>query len=157
MGSPTSPFEILRGDLADLLYQATRQDRNIDYRFGTTITEVVENSEEKVRVKLSNNKEEEYDLLVAADGQWSPIRKAVFPADAVQVINKGCYCVYATVPRTKADSDYWDIHQALALFILALTTMERFDSLLLPCPPPPLRSRLGIVPLAATIARPKWT
>ncbi|KAJ1030844.1 hypothetical protein NDA18_002074 [Ustilago nuda] len=113
VGSPTSPFEILRGDLADFLYQATRQDGNIDYLFATTITEVVENSEEKVRVKLSNSKEEEYDLLVAADGQWSPIRKAVFPTDAVQVINKGCYCVYATVPRTNADSDYWDIHQAL--------------------------------------------
>ncbi|SOV08614.1 related to 2-polyprenyl-6-methoxyphenol hydroxylase and related FAD-dependent oxidoreductases [Ustilago sp. UG-2017a] len=99
---------------SDLLYQATRQDRNIDYRFGTTITEVVENSEEKVRVKLSNNKEEEYDLLVAADGQWSPIRKAVFPADAVQVINKGCYCVSRTV-HTRPDN-----HGTLRFFI---TTM----------------------------------
>ncbi|KAJ1030431.1 hypothetical protein NDA16_001340 [Ustilago loliicola] len=111
--SLTSEFEILRGDLADLLYQATREDRNIDYRFGTTVTEVVENSEEKVKVKLSNGKEEEYDILVAADGQWSRIRKAVFDADTVQVVDKGCYSVYATVPRTEADSDYWDIYQAL--------------------------------------------
>lgn len=113
VGSPTSEFEILRGDLADLLHQATREDRNIDYRFGTTIAEVVENSEEKVRVRLSSGQEEDYDLLVAADGQWSRVRKEVFGADAVQVVDKGCYCVYGTIPRTKQDSDYWDIHQAL--------------------------------------------
>lgn len=119
VGSPTSPFEILRGDLADLLYRATQKDSNVEYRFSTTVSEVVENGEDKVKVKLSKEGEEkgeaveEYDILVAADGQWSRIRKEVLGTEGLKVVDKGCYCIYWTVPRTKDDSDWWEIHQAL--------------------------------------------
>lgn len=112
-GSPTAEFEILRGDLAEVLYKATKETSNIKYRFDTTVTQVLENSQEKVRVKLSTGHEEEYDILVAADGQWSRIRKEVFGEEAVTVVDKNCICVYATVPREKEDTDYWVIHQAL--------------------------------------------
>lgn len=119
LGSATSEFEILRGDLAELLYQATRDRLGINYRFGTTVTQVLENGQDKVWVKLSNGEQEEYDVLVAADGQWSRIRKEVFGAEAVQVVDKGCYAIYATVPREKQDDDYWQIYHALGSRIVA--------------------------------------
>ena len=112
-GSPTAEFEILRGDLADVLYRATKDEPNIDYRFGTTVTQVLENSAERVKVQLSTGETAAFDVLVAADGQWSRLRKEVFGDQAVTVVDKGCYCVYGTVPREKEDTDYWCIYQAL--------------------------------------------
>ena len=35
--SPTSEFEILRGDLARILYDSAKDLPNVDFRFGTTI------------------------------------------------------------------------------------------------------------------------
>lgn len=112
-GSPTSEFEILRGDLADVLYNAAKSLPDVEFNFGTTIEEVLENSQERVRVRLSSGDEQEYDILVAADGQWSRVRKQVFGEDAVTVVDKNCFCIYATVPREEEDNDYWCIYQAL--------------------------------------------
>ncbi|SPO20773.1 related to 2-polyprenyl-6-methoxyphenol hydroxylase and related FAD-dependent oxidoreductases [Ustilago trichophora] len=109
----TSDYEILRGDLAYVLHSATKDHPNIRYRFGTYVTQVLENSQDRVRVKLNSGEEEEYDILVAADGVWSSIRKQAFPEDMVQVINRNNFAIYGTVPRLKEDSDHWCIHQAL--------------------------------------------
>ena len=67
--SLTSEFEILRGDLAAVLYEATKDHPNVNYLFGTTIKEVVSNDDDTVKVELSNGEVPEFDLLVAADGQ----------------------------------------------------------------------------------------
>lgn len=112
-GSPTSEFEICRGDLAEILYDAAKDLPNVEFKFGTTITKVLENSEERVRVELSTGEQQEGDVLVAADGQWSRLRKEVFGEQAVNVVDRNCFCVYATVPREADDSDYWTIYQAL--------------------------------------------
>ncbi|SJX60242.1 uncharacterized protein SRS1_11556 [Sporisorium reilianum f. sp. reilianum] len=111
--SPTSEFEICRGDLAEILYDAARDLPNVEFMFGTTIASVLENSEERVRVQLSTGAQHECDVLVAADGQWSRLRREVFGEQAVTVVDKNCFCIYATVPREQEDSDYWEIYQAL--------------------------------------------
>lgn len=90
--SLSSEFEILRGDLATVLYEPTKNHPNVDYRFGTTVKQVLSNDEKAVRVELSNGEVEEFDILVAADGQWSRIRKECFPSESVTVVDKNMYC-----------------------------------------------------------------
>jgi 2-polyprenyl-6-methoxyphenol hydroxylase-like FAD-dependent oxidoreductase len=111
--SLTSEYEILRGDLAKILYTATKDFPNIKYVFGTTIDEVVSNSEDGVTVRLSDGKVRDFDLLVAADGQWSKVRKQCFPLDQVKAVDTGMYSVYYTVPRMPHDNDWWNIYVAL--------------------------------------------
>lgn len=109
----TSEFEILRGDLAKVLYEATKDHGNIEYLFATTIEEVVANDESNVRVALSNGSVQDYDLLVAADGQWSNVHKQVFPRELITVADKGLYTVYWTIPRIPADNAWWNIYHAI--------------------------------------------
>ncbi|EKG14483.1 Monooxygenase FAD-binding protein [Macrophomina phaseolina MS6] len=118
--SPTSEFEILRGDLSKVVYEATRDCPNVEYVFGITITKVVSNGQDSVKVELSNGEVREYGLLVAADGQWSRLRKQCFPADAVTVIDKRMYAVYWTIPRLPGDNDMWNIYHALGSRILSI-------------------------------------
>jgi 2-polyprenyl-6-methoxyphenol hydroxylase-like FAD-dependent oxidoreductase len=67
---------------------------------------VVEKCDFAVRVQLSRGEEEEYDVLVLADGQWSTLRKQVFGTDGLEAVDKNCCFVYFTVPRTDEDDDY---------------------------------------------------
>ncbi|KAF2807395.1 FAD/NAD(P)-binding domain-containing protein [Mytilinidion resinicola] len=111
--SLTSDFEILRADLAAILHEATKDLPNVKYLFGTMIKKVVSNDGDSVKVELSNGEVQDFDLLVAADGQWSKVRKQCFPPDSVNVIHKGNYVAYWTVPRLPIDNDWWNIYLAL--------------------------------------------
>ncbi|MCJ1475859.1 hypothetical protein MMC13_004523 [Lambiella insularis] len=104
----TSEFEILRGDLAAILHQATKDIPNFDYRFDTTIRRVVSNDDSTVKVELSYGEVQEFDLLVAADGQWSKVRKQCFSPEHVNVVHLGMYVVHLTIPRLSSDNDWWN-------------------------------------------------
>jgi NADPH-dependent 2,4-dienoyl-CoA reductase/sulfur reductase-like enzyme len=58
--SLTSEFEILRADLAAVLYGATKDHPNIRYVFGTTIKQVVSNSDDGVKVELIDGEVQEF-------------------------------------------------------------------------------------------------
>lgn len=116
----TSNIEILRGDLVAILYKTTRDHPNIHYHFGTTIKNVTTNDKDSVKVELSNGEVREYDLLVAADGQWSRLRKQSFTPDHVQVTDMGMYAAYWTVPRLQSDDDWWSIHVALRSRLISI-------------------------------------
>ncbi|OJD33600.1 fad-binding monooxygenase [Diplodia corticola] len=118
--SPTSEFEILRGDLAMVLHGAAKDHPHVDYLLGTTINKVVSNDDKSVKVELSNGEVQDYALLVAADGQWSRVRKQCFPAESVKVVDKGMYAVYWTLPRLPADNDWWNIYHALGSRIMSI-------------------------------------
>jgi 2-polyprenyl-6-methoxyphenol hydroxylase-like FAD-dependent oxidoreductase len=109
----TSEYEILRADLSRVLCNATANAKNVSYRFGTTVEEVLVNDRETVKVKLSDGSVAKYDLLVAADGQWSKVRRQCFEESDTTVIDKGMSVVYFTVPRTAEDNDLWNIYPAL--------------------------------------------
>jgi 2-polyprenyl-6-methoxyphenol hydroxylase-like FAD-dependent oxidoreductase len=109
----TSELEILRADLAAVLYNATKDNPGTEYLFGITVKQVISNDEKSVKVELSNGNVEEFDLLVAADGQWSKLRKQVFPREEITIIDKGMYAVYYTVPRKPDDNNWWNIYLAL--------------------------------------------
>lgn len=108
----TAATEILRGDLSLICYEASQKFPSVKYCFNTTIKQVLQNDGNIVKVETSNGDVQEYDLLVASDGQWSRVRKQCFPADSVQIVDKGMYAIYFTIPRTSEDNDWWNIYQA---------------------------------------------
>ncbi|MEV4551616.1 FAD-dependent oxidoreductase [Nonomuraea wenchangensis] len=68
-------FNILRGDIETVLYEAVADHTTI--RFGTTIT-AVEQDADTVHVTLSDGGTERADLLIGADGLHSATRALVF-------------------------------------------------------------------------------
>jgi len=118
--SLTSDFEILRGDLAKVLHGATKDHPNIKYLLGTTIAEVISNNDGSVKVRLSNGDVQEFDFLVAADGQWSKLRRQCFSAEDIEVVDKANYVAYWTVPRLPKDTDWWNIYISLHSRIISL-------------------------------------
>lgn len=63
--------EIVRGDLTRLLYERTA--RHACYRFGEHVTQI-----DGGRVRFSTGAEEEYELIVGADGLHSGVRALAF-------------------------------------------------------------------------------
>lgn len=118
--SATNEYEILRGDLAAIFYEATKDHPNIEYLFNTTVQTVLSNDSKSVKVRYSNNEEHTFDLLVAADGQWSPVRKQVFPASAITVRELGMYVAHWTVPRIASDDDWWNVFFGLGRRIVTI-------------------------------------
>jgi hypothetical protein len=70
-----SKLEILRGDVVDVLYQATKDQT--DYRFDTRITELSQN-DDAVEATLVDETKLSVDLVVGADGPHSTVRRLVF-------------------------------------------------------------------------------
>ena len=120
IASPTSELEILRGDLAAVLNEATTDHPNVNYLFGTTMEEVVSNDADTFKDKLSNGEVQVSDLLVAADGQRSKVRKQCFSPESVEVFDLSMYVVYWTIPRLPGDNDWWNVYQALGSRVITL-------------------------------------
>ena len=120
VGSFTSEFEILRGDLSKVLYDATKDHPDIKYLFDTTVESITPNDKDSVKVELSNGEVQEFDLLVAADGQWSRVRKQCFPADSITVKDMNMYGVYWTIERLPTDNDWWNVYFALRSRIMTI-------------------------------------
>jgi len=75
---PTAELEILRGDLARLLYEASSP--YTQYRFGERITDVVQD-EKGALVRFKGGTEERFDLVIVAEGVGSKTRDMVFPGE----------------------------------------------------------------------------
>ena len=98
----TTEYEIMRGDLVRILYDATKD--NVEYIFGKTV-ERFEQDEEKVVAYFSDNSSDTFDLLVGADGQGSRIRKAILPSDCADpFLRLGLRMAYWFIPRTETDT-----------------------------------------------------
>ncbi|KAG2171398.1 hypothetical protein INT43_009059 [Umbelopsis isabellina] len=104
----TSEYEIMRGDLVQILYDATKSD--VKYVFGVSVDRF-EQFEDHVLVHFSDGRSETFDLLVGADGQGSRIRKAILPANTPEPYNRlGIYFAYWFVPRTEMDTNICKIY-----------------------------------------------
>ena len=106
VGSLTSSYEILRGDLARILYDATRDD--CDYRFGTTIT-ALQQHDDGVSVTFNNGSTEKFDLVVSAEGVGSSTRRLVMEGD-IRFRYLGVYASYFRIPRSPEDTDWAQIY-----------------------------------------------
>ena len=100
---PTAELEVLRGDLAKILYDHTR-DR-VPYRFGNRITSLDDDGH-RVRVGFEHGRDEQFDLVIGADGLRSATRAMALPVRR-DVRFLGLCMAYFTIPRRATDNDWW--------------------------------------------------
>jgi 2-polyprenyl-6-methoxyphenol hydroxylase-like FAD-dependent oxidoreductase len=107
-----SKLEILRGDLADVLYQATR-DRT-EYRFNTRIEELSQ-TDEAVQATLSDGTSVSADLVVGCDGPHSAVRRLVFGQEEQFVKPLGGYNAWFSAPDKVGLDGWYLMYQAPGL------------------------------------------
>ncbi|WP_435615123.1 FAD-dependent monooxygenase [Streptomyces coelicoflavus] len=103
--SLTSEYEIMRGDLVRILHEATGDD--VEYVYGTSV-DGFDQDEHEVVAHCSDGSSETYDLLVAADGQGSRLRRALLPDGTDPYWRVGIHMAYWFVPRIASDSNVRD-------------------------------------------------
>lgn len=101
-GSLTSDFEILRGDFARVLFDATRG--SCEYRFGSSVS-AIEELDDGVRATFSDGSAEVFELLICADGVSSSTRYLAL-AGETRMRYLGAYMAFFTIPRRPED-DLW--------------------------------------------------
>ncbi|KAL1860276.1 hypothetical protein Daus18300_009330 [Diaporthe australafricana] len=100
--SLTADFEIMRGDLVRILYDLTKD--KCKYIFGNSV-EDFQQTGSGVHVIFSDGKEEDFDLVVGADGQSSRTRRMAWGPDAKDPFKfLQLYIAYFTVPRAEQDT-----------------------------------------------------
>ncbi|KAH7062915.1 hypothetical protein BKA63DRAFT_587317 [Paraphoma chrysanthemicola] len=108
--SMTSEYEILRGDMARILYEATKDKTGIKYIFNETIRKVDEQENGQVNVTFANHiQPTTYSLVVGADGMRSRTRRHVFghgPDNNDYLHRLGQFGAYFTIPRTDDDTHF---------------------------------------------------
>lgn len=90
-----SKLEILRGDLVDVLYQATKND--VEYRFNTSISELTQD-DDAVEVTFADGDRLRADLVVGADGPHSGVRRLAFGPEQQFVTPIGGYNAWFSAP-----------------------------------------------------------
>lgn len=99
---PTAELEILRGDLARILVDASRRE-GAAYRFGDHITGIEQYGPE-VDVTFFGGTRERFDAVIAAEGIGSSTRRLILGADHGRE-PVGLYMGYFTIPRGPGDGD----------------------------------------------------
>lgn len=108
--SLTSEYEIMRGDLVRILYDATKGD--VRYDFGKTVL-YFKQDEQRVVAHFSDGSCDEFDLLVGADGQSSQIRNAIRPEISPDpYLRIGLHMAYWFVRRIASDSNIRETYNA---------------------------------------------
>jgi 2-polyprenyl-6-methoxyphenol hydroxylase-like FAD-dependent oxidoreductase len=102
LGTLTSDFEILRGDFAQVLFEATNDA--CEYRFGTFVAGI-EERDECVSVTFDNGAIEEFELVICAEGLNSSTRDIVLAAHT-RFHYMGAYMAFFKIPR-RAEDDGW--------------------------------------------------
>jgi 2-polyprenyl-6-methoxyphenol hydroxylase-like FAD-dependent oxidoreductase len=104
-----SKLEILRGDLVDLLYDATKGD--VEYRFGTGISQLAAD-DDGVVATLSDGTRLSADLVVGADGPHSAVRRLTFGPEEQFVKPLGGYHAWFTAPDPVGLDGWYLMYQA---------------------------------------------
>ncbi len=101
-GFTSGELEILRGDLANVLYEASRRDEasglDTEYIFNDSITGMVED-EAGVMVSFSRGEPRRFDLVVGADGLHSNVRSLAFGDESKFIHHLGIYFAIFTIPN----------------------------------------------------------
>jgi 2-polyprenyl-6-methoxyphenol hydroxylase-like FAD-dependent oxidoreductase len=89
-------IEIMRGDLAKIVYRATRDD--VEYVFDDSIA-TVQDDGDRLQVTFERGGQQCFDLLVGADGLHSITRRLVFGPEEQFLRFLGGYLAVFTVPN----------------------------------------------------------
>ncbi|SEH63729.1 2-polyprenyl-6-methoxyphenol hydroxylase [Mycolicibacterium rutilum] len=105
--------EIMRDDLSEIYYDATKDD--VDYRFGDQLTAIGDDGS----VTFARQQADRFDVVVGADGLHSGVRRIVFGEDVPQRFLGG-YLSVVSVPRSLArDGEmtaYFESHRVALLY-----------------------------------------
>ncbi|WP_168356017.1 FAD-dependent monooxygenase [Sphingomonas gei] len=102
VGTLTSDFEILRGDFARVLFEATKGD--CEYRFGTSVTNL-DDSGAGMSVTFDDGRAEDFELVICGEGMSSSTRAKVL-AQETRFRYLGAYMAFFKIPRRPED-DNW--------------------------------------------------
>lgn len=105
---PTAEMEILRGDLARLLYKPARE--HATYRFDDSIAAITQD-DDGASVTFASGTTERYDAVIVAEGVGSSTREMVFP-DENTPRWMDLTIAYFTIARTLDDDRLWRWYNA---------------------------------------------
>ena len=97
--------EIMRGDLARILYEATRE--HVTYVFSDAIS-ALEESADGVRVSFNVRPAETFDMVIGADGVHSHVRRLAFGDEAQFMHTLGSYMAIFSAPN-HLELDRWQL------------------------------------------------
>ncbi|MFJ4650193.1 FAD-dependent monooxygenase [Nocardia sp. NPDC088792] len=97
--------EVLRGDLARILFDATKS--GVEYVFGDSITDLVQHAD-GVEVHFRNAAPRMFDLVIGADGMHSTVRRQVFGPEERFARHTGMAACVISVPNY-LDLDRWEL------------------------------------------------
>ena len=100
--------EIIRGDLARILHQATS---DVEYIFGDSITGICEHAD-TVEVTFERAPARAFDLVVGADGLHSNVRSLAFGPESPFIRHLGLYLAIFTTPNDLG-LDHWQLIHAV--------------------------------------------
>jgi 2-polyprenyl-6-methoxyphenol hydroxylase-like FAD-dependent oxidoreductase len=95
-GFTSGELEIMRGDLANVLYQATQE--TTEYIFDDSIVGLRE-CEDGVNVTFDRHPPRKFDLVFGADGLHSKVRSLAFGKEADYMHHLGLYIAIFTTPQ----------------------------------------------------------
>lgn len=105
---PTAEMEILRGDLARLLYEPAAT--HATYRFGDSVAAIGQDAE-GASVTFASGLTERYEAVIVAEGVGSATRTVVFPSENVPRW-MDLTIAYFTISRTPDDDRLWRWYNA---------------------------------------------
>lgn len=116
--SLTTEFEIMRGDLCQLLYDATKN--RVRYIFGI-YAQSINQSNNYAEVTFSNGTQERFDIVIGADGQGSRTREMMLDNKASDDIPRvdpfqplGAFAGYFTVNEDSRKGEGYDATMYMA-------------------------------------------
>ncbi|MET9625857.1 FAD-dependent monooxygenase [Lentzea sp. NPDC006480] len=113
--------EVLRGDLARILYEVTKN--GVEYLFGDTVTGVAQ-SDAGVEVTFARSAPRVFDLVIGADGLHSTVRAHVFGEETRFVRPLGMHACVFTVPN-HLGLDHWELIYASPGKVVNLYSTQR--------------------------------
>lgn len=97
-------LEIMRADLVKVIYDRTKE--GVEYVLGDYVTRL-EQDAEGVTVSFANSKlQRRFDVVVAADGLRSKTRDLAFDASNTQLVSKGMYASFLSIPWEESDGTW---------------------------------------------------
>jgi 2-polyprenyl-6-methoxyphenol hydroxylase-like FAD-dependent oxidoreductase len=131
----TSEYEIMRGDMVQVLYDASIKQntelkvspgKGITYSFSRTIT-ALDQSAQSVDVTFSDGRKQRYDLVIAADGQSSRTRRLAFGPEISDAAFKslGIHGAYFSIPRIDGEGTLARGHLAPGRKMIITRTSDR--------------------------------
>ncbi|KAL8815016.1 MAG: hypothetical protein Q9191_008495, partial [Dirinaria sp. TL-2023a] len=104
----TCDIEILRGELAGILVDVTKDD--VSYIFGDMVESMQETDKEVIANFANGTSSTAFDLVVAADGLGSKIRRLAFGNSKSHIRDLDSYISYFSIPPGDTDSMWARVH-----------------------------------------------